>query len=141
MTVAPATRPDWRVLQLYAVDHLPRVLAGMGFTRAVGPLPWGSTPLFALSDLLRGWHMGRDRAADSNRARLHSPVRLVMPPPAPDARGIYVCETRGNWSDETGGARGDTLMDLGALVWGCRFGQAGFRIARLCGLEGLPHAR
>lgn len=130
------SRPDWIALQEHALDHLPRVLGAMGFTRNVGPLPWGGTPLYDRGGLLRGGlPVGRTIAAERNRARMQSPVRLVLP------RGIYVCETRGNWSDESGGARGDTLMDLGALMWGCRFGQAGFRIARLCGLEGLPHAR
>lgn len=139
------SRPDWYCLHLHALAHLPRVLAGMGFTRQVGPLPWGGTPLYRRDRLLRyrtlrpgyvsPWR-DRDRAeiAASNRAIMTDPVRLALP------RGIYVAEITGEWSDETGGARGESLIELGAMMWSCRFGQAGFRIARLCGLGEVPHA-
>ena len=141
-------RPDWHALHLHALDHLPRVLAGMGFSRIAGPLPWGGTPLYDRRALHRyrappgrpsPW-AAQDRAdlAHLNRGRMAEPVRLALAPIGPAARAIYVSEVRGDWSDETGGARGETLMDLGALGWSCRYGQAGWRIARLAGLDAIP---
>ena len=146
MKSAPA-KPDWYCLQLHALEHLPRVLAGMGFARSIGPMPWGGTPLYDRRALQRvrtlrhGYRSpwadtDRSHVGKSNRARMREPVRLMISP----QRAIYVSEIRGDWSDETGGARGDSLMELGALMWGCRFGQAGYRIAKLAGLDGVPNA-
>lgn len=167
--------PDWLCLHLYALEpaNLPRVLAGMGFDRAHGPMPRGGVPVLArppqrhlpwrqrlaasntvaASGLFAGrWARESVRSAqDANcRARVEvearnalwaaMPCRLMVRESGPP-RAVYVCQDTGEWADARGGARGESLVALGAYMWGLSFGRAGWRLARLCGLPAVPVVR
>lgn len=110
-----AEAPDWGFLNLILLDHehLPVVLARMGL-RVVAALPtpeWWSAP---------------------------GPV-LLLAPAAEDGPHLYVDASGvAGWRDGENIRRGADIASLGAVRWGCRYGQAAWRLARLCGLDGLP---
>lgn len=130
--------PDWACLHLHALApaNLPRVLAGFGFDRIHGPMPRGGVPVLArppFAVLVEPW--------PGYHAELAGwPCRLLVRDSAPRL-AVYVCEVDGAWSDARGGARDESLIGLGAYAWNCRWGSAGARIARLCGLAGVPPLR
>lgn len=76
----------------------------------------------------------REPLAPINRAMRDAEVHLF----ALATRIIAVCSYEGEWRSADGANRGGNLLDLGAWRWSCRFGQAGHRIARLCGLRAVP---
>jgi hypothetical protein len=76
----------------------------------------------------------REPLARLNRALRDSTVRLF----GLGRRIILVDTYDGEWRSADGANRGYCLIELGAWRWACRFGQAGYRIARLCGLRSVP---
>jgi hypothetical protein len=140
---ASRTAPDWGTLREHALEpaNLPRVLAGIGFSRQVGPIPRGGSRLFRRQDLRRPTrHIPRETCAALNRAYMARPCRLLVRDPPPGPRLIIDLDTvTGAWQDPTGGQRGEDVIDLAALALGCRYGQAAWRVARLCGLPQVPH--
>jgi hypothetical protein len=72
--------------------------------------------------------------AEVNRALRDAEVRFF----GLGTRIIAVCSYEGEWRSADGANRGSSLLDLGAWRWSCRFGQAGHRIARLCGIRAVP---
>lgn len=82
----------------------------------------------------------RQRIGAFNRALCHRPVRLAIRDGA-TRDCVWIDETSGEWAHANGGAHGEDLIALGAFMLGCRYGQAAYRIARACGLPGLPTTR
>jgi len=82
-----------------------------------------------------------DRAAwaATNRAIRDAPVHLLADRP-PARGGIWALDSStGEWRAAiTGGARGDRLIELAMLRWGCSWGRAGHRLAKAVGLRGVP---
>lgn len=118
--------------------------------------PWRARMRDSNSVQARGWQTGHfsleaeaawDRSDDAeravlaatNRARAGAPARLCRRESPPDL--IWLDEEAGEWAHAMGGARGGEIVSLGMFMWGCRFGQAGWRIARACGLPGVPMER
>lgn len=111
---------------------LARALAAMGFTGAEPAgtrLAWDAiwppvyTPWPAKSP-------HRPVAAANNRATRDAPVVACL-----SDRGLFLLDARiGEWTTPARVQRGDDLPSLGALMWGCRYGQAAHRIARAIGL-------
>lgn len=143
MTLAARLRanaPNWPLLALHALvpANLPRVLAGIGFTRQCGPFPRGGSGLYQRRDLSRpSRHFWRSHCADLNNVYMDRPCRLLVREAEPRLV-IEIDTVTGEWCDTTGGLRGESIIDLAALALGCRYGQAGYRIARLCGLWEVP---
>ncbi len=81
----------------------------------------------------------REVIAAANRAACRAPCRLLIRDAAPSI-AVYVDATTGEWRDTTGGARGDDLPCLAAMMLGLPIDQAAEHIAGLCGLDGVPHA-
>jgi hypothetical protein len=44
----------------------------------------------------------------------------------------------GQWRRADNSQRGRDLISLAAMLWKCRYGQAAWRISRLCNLPGIP---
>jgi hypothetical protein len=144
----------WDAVHFAALDHLPRAAAAMGFDRSAGPMPRGGIPCFRTTyqrhrpwqarypgrpvpDMAATWDAaGRARAAEINRGILWSPCRLLMRP----GLAVYVDTVSGDWCDITGGAHGESLIELAKLAWAMPFGKAAFRLSRIVGLEAIPHA-
>lgn len=149
-----AERPDWRLVHLLAQqDHeLPRVLALMGFdqrarARGLAGLverywPDDARPLFPPDRAAHAMFRERDRAEAVARwmEKLRAECWLMRrQDPRTDVwlRAGWDC----SWRDAAGGARGEDLISLGAYMLGISYGQAGWRLARLCGYPKVPLAR
>lgn len=95
------------------------------------------------ADAFAAWDRGdaADRAAvaEINRAMARAPCRLCIRDDPREA--VWLAEDSGEWRSVGGGAFGDDLASLAAFLWRCRYGQAGWRIARLCGLAQVPALR
>ncbi len=112
----PATlSPDWDRLNLLLLDyeHLPVALARMGLRFA------------AVLPCLRWWDV-------PGPVLLLVPTGPGLPPVYLDSSGL------GGWRALENVHRGSDLASLGAWRWGCRYGQAAWRLARLCGMPALP---
>lgn len=128
-------KPDWQSVTDEALRepaNLARVLAAMGFSEHSGIVTRGilatiwPPPYFRASR-----HIPRDTAAAMNRAIRDGAVHMLA-----HSQGCYaVCGRSGEWRNNSGAQRGDDLPSLGALMWGCRYGQAAFRIAQIIGLR------
>ena len=132
-------KPDWRAVTYEALlepSRTMRVLAGLGFhayhgTISRGTIRWWQPPyLFAASN-----NPHRPCFARVNRAMRDAEVHILSDA---DRRITAVCSYEGEWRTADGAQRGDDLASLGALRWGCRYGQAASRIARLIGLDRIP---
>jgi hypothetical protein len=167
MTPTTKPRLNWRMVELTAMEpgNLPRAIAGLGFTSTIGPVPRGALPEFApryyrfrplrtrlaaadaiASRGVPGWDyladgravradwFERRRVAAINRELFTRPCRLLMR----DRLGVLFDEVTGEWRHHAGGARGDSIIDLAAMMLGIPYGKAGYRLARLCGLDGVP---
>lgn len=152
-----ADRPCWATVNDEALRpaRLARVLVEMGFGKSSGGLLLGSTTRGAIAswqpDYMRGraaLHHGRDRVAAINRATRDAEVRLLARAVDPSFRTladgrpylvtheVYVLDTMtGEWRSGDGAQIGRDIISLGMLVWGCRYGQAGARIARVAGFR------
>jgi hypothetical protein len=149
------------------VPNFGRALAGMGFTCCVGPFPRGCVPGFeptyhrhrpmrarlANSNTIaaRGLHSGawpdaahrstdaadRERIAEANRLLKWGPCRFMIRYEPPKV-AVYIDEITGEWRDTTGGARGNGLIDLAAMMKSLPYDQAGYWLACVCGLDGVP---
>lgn len=143
----------WDAVHFAALDHLPRAAAAMSFDRSAGPMPRGGIPVFPTTyQRHRSWTArtgrtatpqtetwdaaARARAAETNRGILWSPCRLLIRP----GLACYVDTVTGEWCDTTGGARGESLIELAMLAWSMPYGKAAFRLSRIVGLEAIPHA-
>lgn len=111
-----AARPDWTMLNHLALDeeNIAEVVAGMGFTVSCGRFPAGAIAWWKLAP---------------------GPLWAVA-----DAQGRLVCIDLwgGAWRTPDHHHRGASLIELGAWRWRMGFGQAGHRIARLCGWRHVP---
>jgi hypothetical protein len=150
-------RPCWATVNDEALrpDRLARVLVEMGFGRSSGGLSLGATTRGAIAlwqpEYLRGqaaFHHGRDRVAAMNRAARDAEVRLLARAIDPAFRvladgrrylithEVYMLDTtNGEWRSSDGAQIARDLISLGMLLWGCRYGQAGARIARVAGFR------
>lgn len=151
-------RPCWVTVNSDALAteaRLARVLVEMGFGKSSGGLLLGATTRGAIAswqpEYMRGaWvsHFGRERVAAFNRRVRDAEVRLLARAVEPSFRTladgrpylmtheVYVLDTMtGEWRSGDGAQIGRDLISLGMLVWGCRYGQAGARIARAAGFR------
>lgn len=137
----PAAKPDWPAVTFEALQtpaSLMRVLAAMGFTKHVATVRRGDVATwFPPTYLAAGLkHPHRTCFAAVNRAMRDAEVHLMR-----DAAGITaVCSYQGEWRTPNGAQAGDDLASLGAVRWGCRYGQAAGRIAQIVGLRRIPDA-
>lgn len=131
----------WWVAHEAAMLQLPRVLAGMGFTRHLGPLPRGGVagfePAYATGVTIGLGVCTREEAALRNRIAARRACRLMVREDAPKI-ACWVCQLTGEWRDARGGAFGEDLLTLGAYAWSISYGRAAHRIARLAGHGELP---
>ncbi|HEY4254600.1 MAG TPA: hypothetical protein VGM87_25580 [Roseomonas sp.] len=135
------------------------LLDSMGFERLLGPLPRGGVPAFddgyrripaglrarlarAYGDrqAARALRARRADAAAANRGLAGHRMLLLARDAAPRI-AVWLDIDSGEWRDSTGGAAGADIVRLGALMWGCRPGQAAWRCARVAGLRHLPRLR
>lgn len=131
-------KPDWRAVTYEALADpasLMRVLAGLGFKAYHGTVSRGSirwwTPAYLTAP---GNSPHRASYAEVNRAMRDADVHLV----SEDRVVTAICSYQGEWRTVDGSQRGDDLASLGALRWGCRYGQAAGRITKLIGLDRVP---
>lgn len=152
------TRPYWpSVTDEVLADEarLARVLVDMGFGKSSGGMVLHRTTRGAIAwwqpDYQAGkWasHFGLDRVAALNRAMRDAAVLVLARAVEPAWRSYpnggrflmthegYVLDTRsGEWRSDNGAQFGADLITLGMLLWGCRYGQAGARIARVAGFR------
>jgi hypothetical protein len=129
----PDRKPYWQSVTDEALAdpaRLARVFAGMGFTTYFGAIPWGAhirnPPAYArgLAARLHGF-------AALNRSLRDADLHLVGIHP----RLFHVSGWDGSWWSRDMAQRGDDLASLGALMWGCGYGQAAFRIAQIIGVS------
>jgi hypothetical protein len=160
-----APKIDFALVHEHALAYLPRVLAGMGFSRVAGPMPRGGVAGFEPRyEAAPGWRkrigatdthsargmgqftaaacdaLDRDDAIQRERIAARNRERNLRPAylcASPDL-AIRICTVTGAWASVSGGANGDDLVSLGSLRWNCKGGPAAFRIARLAGLDNLP---
>lgn len=133
-----APKPDWAAVTAEALREpasLARVVAGMGFSRHLGELPRGSIAWWT-PDYASGEGARRHGMAALNRSMRDAAVILL----AHQDRVIAVDSRSGEWRSADGAQAGADLPSLGALMWGCRYGQAAGRIARILGLRQIPEA-
>jgi hypothetical protein len=71
--------------------------------------------------------------APVNRALRDSEVHLACS--RPERRLFLIDSYQGEWRAASGAQRGNDLLSLGMLRWGCSYGQAGNRIAKLMGFR------
>jgi len=80
-----------------------------------------------------------DRAlvAEVNRGIRDTAVQILAASrPGQLSHDVYAVDTRSGESRNASGVQfGHDLLSLGALRWGCRYGQAGARIARVAGFR------
>ena len=140
-------RPCWDTVNDTALqpDNLPRVLAAMDLDGYLGTIQRGAIkwwPPGYLRPLPCEWPPGRAqhgiaayraRLGPINRAMRDADVVLMQL----GGRVICIDTYQGEWRAGDGANRGRNLLDLGVWRWACRYGQAGNRIARLCGI-GVP---
>lgn len=156
MSARAKRRPYWPIVTDIALqeDNLPRVLAAL-FPLYCGSIPRGSF-VWWQPDYLRFRQPQRVAAADAaamatreawdtrdrafiggiNRNMRDAPVYLLAD--TDQMRITVVDGMTGEWRSVDGAQRGNDLPSLGALRWTIRYGQAAFRIARLCGLKSIP---
>ena len=135
------SRPDWQCVTDEALREpaaTMRALASMPFRRYVGAVPRGDVPFWPPSYMRAPATLAGRRAdvAATNRRLRDAPVHILMT----DAAQFLVCSYAGEWRRFDGAQAGDDLPSLGALMWGCRYGQAAGRIARIIGLRQIPEA-
>lgn len=131
-------KPDWFAVTCEALQtpaSFARALAGMGFRRHIGTIPRGDIPFWPPA-YARGPMARRHHMAGLNRSLRDAPVHILM---TADAQ-FLVCSWAGEWRRHDGAQAGDDLPSLGALMWGCKYGQAAGRIARAIGLRKIPEA-
>jgi hypothetical protein len=88
-----------------------------------------------LAELNRGT---RDRDVLIMGLRLRSP-RHRADCPVPDTHDCYAIDTEtGEWRTPNGAQQGEGMITLGMTAWLCRYGQAGYRVARLAGMAQVP---
>jgi hypothetical protein len=149
------------------VANFGRALAYMGFICCSGPFPRGSVLGFeptyqrhrpmrarlANSNTIaaRGLRSGawpdaahrsidaadRERIAEANNRLKQGPCRFVIRD-KPTKVVVYVDEITGEWRDTTGGARGNGLIELAAMMKSLPYNQAGYWLAWVCGMDGVP---
>lgn len=114
-----------------------RVLAAMPWDAYITATTWGN------AGNIWGWHPPYQRAnprltdrADRARANRHmhdTPAHVLRA----GGRVVLVIQTEGAWRSTDQANQGEDLVSLGQWRWGCGFGQACSRIARIAGLT-LP---
>lgn len=138
MTRKPSPKPDWSAVTYEALrdpSGLMRVFADMGFTKHLGTIPRGYLRWW-VPDYLTAHAKSRHRAcyAAVNRNLRDADVHILMH----DGVTTLICSYAGEWRVGSGAQRGNDLPSLGALRWGCKYGQAAGRIARLIGMDRIP---
>jgi hypothetical protein len=143
-------RPCWATVNEFALhaDALPRVLAAMHLQAFLGTVDRGAIAWWQPAYLrpLCGTPAGGDVQADlyraGYRARL-APLNRAMRDAAVilmrlDDRVICIDGRSGEWRSADGANRGRDLLELGVWRWSCTYGQAGYRLAKIAGLDAVP---
>lgn len=149
-------RPCWDTVNDEAVGapaRLARVLAAMHFESYLLTLPWrlvsdwpppylrGPTredvarwfpPSQNRQAAIEEWvQRRREERAELNRTLAATDVHFLR-----FGKRILMIEAyEGTWRTQDGANAGRNLLDLGMWRWSCRYGQAGYRIARIIGIE------
>jgi len=153
----PGFAPNRPLVSGLALDHenLPRVLAAMGFDERVasvrrGEIVWWRPDYQRMPDagLIRARYgeahasaflaHRREELAAVNRGIAGSIVHVML---RHDPE-LIVCVDgdTGEWRSHNNAVRGDDLVALASLMWGCGLAAACHRLARACGLAEAPVA-